>query len=102
MIYTLPEAAPATILLTSVFTSGPEKGFVVGAVGMWESALGDFQGAVGNGGNRSVVFQVFHGPGISTVLSQRLHLSLPFVHWLLNCFISRSQRSWCANCAGRT
>jgi hypothetical protein len=37
----------------------------------WECgnrALGDFQGAVGNVGNRSLVFQVFHGPGISTAL----------------------------------
>ena len=37
----------------------------------WEwgnRALGDFQGAVGNVGNRSLVFHVFHGPGISTAL----------------------------------
>jgi len=37
----------------------------------WECgnrALGDFQGAVGNVGNRSLVSHVFHGPGISTAL----------------------------------
>jgi len=37
----------------------------------WECGnrvLGDFQGAVGNVGNRSLVFHVFHGPGISTAL----------------------------------
>jgi hypothetical protein len=37
----------------------------------WECgnrAVGDFHGAVGNVGNRSLVFHVFHGPGISTAL----------------------------------
>ena len=37
----------------------------------WECGnrpVGDFQGAAGNVGNRCLVFQVFHGPGISTAL----------------------------------
>lgn len=37
----------------------------------WECgnrAVGDFQAAVGNLGNRRLVFQVFHGPVISTAL----------------------------------
>jgi hypothetical protein len=86
MIYTLPEAAPATILLTDIFMFGPEQGIVVGAVGMWESPRGDFQGAVGNVGSRSLVFQVFHSLGISTAL---LHLNLPFMHFALNCLVPR-------------
>jgi hypothetical protein len=89
MIYTLPEAVRATVLLAGIFVSAFEEGVVAGAVGMWKSPLGDFQGAVGNVGNRSLVFQIFHGPGISTALAQRPHLSLSFVPWLRNCLIPR-------------
>lgn len=44
----------------------------------WECgnrAFGDFQGAVGNVGNRSLVFHVFLGPGISTALRRAAPVS---------------------------
>jgi len=44
----------------------------------WECgnrACGDFQGAVGNVGNRSLVFHVFLGPGISTALRKAAPVS---------------------------
>jgi hypothetical protein len=56
---------------------------------MWESRS-DFQGAVGRVENLGLVFQAFHGPGISTALFPRRCLFLwlsahPFSPWLSAC-----------------
>jgi hypothetical protein len=57
LIYTLPEATPARLFF-GLF----HKRIVGGAVGMWESRRERFPRAVGNLGNRHLVFEVFHSP----------------------------------------